>query len=84
VYILKSEKTKWLYIGYTSNLEKRLHEHTSGKSFSTRKYLPVCLVYCEAYTSKLDAIEREKRLKSYGSSVQRLKERINNSLGWAG
>lgn len=84
VYILRSEKTKWLYIGYTSDLIRRLNEHNSGKSFSTKKYLPVWLIYYEAYFSKLDAVMREKRLKNYGSCLQKLKERIENSLGGAG
>jgi len=84
VYILKSERTKWLYVGYTSDLKKRLIEHRSGKNFSTKKYLPIRLVYYEAYTSKFDALKREKMLKKYGSSLQKLKERIKNSLGGAG
>jgi putative endonuclease len=84
VYILKSEKSKWLYIGYTSDLKKRLSEHKAGKSFSTKRYIPIRLVYYETYTSKIDAIEREKQLKNYGSSLQKLKQRIKNSLGGAG
>lgn len=84
VYLLESEKTRWLYIGYTSNLSKRLEEHNSGKNYSTKKYLPVRLIYYEAYYSQLDAIDREKHLKQYGSSLQKLKERIKNSLGGAG
>jgi len=84
VYLLKSQKSKWVYIGYTSNLTKRLNEHNSGKSYSTKKYLPVRLVYYEAYSSKLDAIERERQLKHYGSSLQKLKERLRGSSGGAG
>lgn len=84
VYLLKSEKTRWLYVGYTSNLTKRLNEHNSGKNYSTKKYLPVRLIYYESYASKLDAIEREKRLKHYGSSLQKLKDRIKKSAGGAG
>jgi putative endonuclease len=63
---------------------KRLNGHNSGKNFSTKKYLPVRLIYYEAYSSKLDAIEREKRLKHYGSSLQKLKDRLEKSLGGAG
>jgi len=84
VYLLKSQKSKWVYIGYTSNLTKRLSEHNSGKNYSTRKYLPIRLVYYEAYSSKLDAIERQRQLKHYGSSLQKLKERLRESLGGAG
>jgi len=84
VYLLKSERTKWTYVGYTSNLTRRLEEHNSGKNYSTRRYLPVRLIYYEAYSSKLDATEREKHLKQYGSSLQKLKERVKGSLGGAG
>jgi len=84
VYLLKSQKSKWVYIGYTSNLTKRLSEHNSGKNYSTRKYLPIRLVYYETYSSKLDAIERQRQLKHYGSSLQKLKERLRESLGGAG
>ncbi len=80
VYILKSKQHNWLYIGCTSDLVKRLIEHNSGKSFTTKKYLPLELVYYEAYLSKIDAFEREKKLKYFGSSVAKLKKRIKNSL----
>jgi len=80
VYLLKSLKTKWVYIGYTSDLIRRLLEHQSGKNYSTRKYLPVKLVYYEAYSSRKDAVEREKILKHHGSSLLKLKDRIKEAL----
>jgi hypothetical protein len=36
VYVLESESTGSSYTGHTSNLEKRLLEHSNGKSLSTR------------------------------------------------
>lgn len=85
VYMLRSHKTKWLYIGFTSDLRNRLIEHQTGKNYSTKKYLPVGLIYYEAYISKKDAIEREKILKQHGSGVQKLKERLKWTLkGGAG
>jgi len=36
LYILKRQSTDFAYVGHTSNLEKRLIEHDSGKSLSTR------------------------------------------------
>ncbi|MCK4905712.1 GIY-YIG nuclease family protein [bacterium] len=80
VYILRNSQRDWTYIGYTSDLPKRISEHISGKCFSTKKYLPLELVYCEAYLSKIDAFEREKKLKHFGSSIAKLKQRIKNSL----
>ena len=84
IYLLKSEKSEWLYIGYTSDLAKRLKEHNAGKNYSTKRYLPVRLIYYEAYFSKSDAIEREKCLKYYGSGLRNLKDRLKKSLGGAG
>ena len=31
VYLLSSNKTPWIYIGCTNNLEGRLEEHNEGK-----------------------------------------------------
>ena len=84
VYLLNSDKKKWSYVGCTSNLDRRLNEHNNGKNNSTKKYLPVRLVYYEAFFSKSDAYQREKRLKQYGSSLQMLKTRLKGSLGEAG
>jgi putative endonuclease len=80
VYLLKSLKDNWVYIGYTSDLRKRLKEHCAGENLSTRRYLPVKLVYYEAYLSKSDAQKREKMLKQYGSGLQKLKMRLKNTL----
>jgi predicted GIY-YIG superfamily endonuclease len=57
-----------------------LDEHNSGKCFSTKGYLPIKLIYYEAYLSRTDAFNREKKLKQFGSSVAKLKMRIQNSL----
>ena len=80
VYVLKSINSNRLYIGCTSDLVRRLDEHNSGKCFSTKSYLPIKLIYYEAYLSKTDAFNREKKLKQLGSSVAKLKMRIQNSL----
>jgi putative endonuclease len=80
VYLLKSCKNDWTYTGFTSDLSRRLQQHYSGKNYSTRKYLPVELVYYEAFRSIGDAKNREKSLKSYGNSLRLLKKRIARSL----
>lgn len=80
VYIIKSEKNDSLYIGSTSDLEKRIKEHNDGKSVATKRYSPWILVYSEGYFFKEDALYREKSLKYFGKVYAQLKRRIKNSL----
>ncbi|MBT3282891.1 GIY-YIG nuclease family protein [bacterium] len=71
VYIIKNkEKIRDLYIGYTSDLRRRLKEHGVSKED---------LVYYEAYKDKDDAVRRETKLKDYKSSWGQLKKRIVKS-----
>lgn len=63
VYILFSKKDARLYIGYTNDLKRRLHEHKSGKNIATRNRLPLLLIHYEAYSTWSDAKRREKYLK---------------------
>jgi len=68
-----------IYIRCTSNLRKRLEEHKEGKIYSTRKMLPIELIYFEGFRSRKAAFEREKRLKYYGSALGHLKLRIGGA-----
>jgi putative endonuclease len=66
-YILKSVKNDKLYIGYTSDLRKRVKEHNAGKNISTKPFKPYKLIFYEAFLKKSDAKNRELYLKSgYG------------------
>lgn len=84
VYLLRSKKSGRIYVGCTSNLHKRLEEHKLAKNYSTRNLLPFELVYVEAYKSKKDAFQREKRLKHYGSALRNLKSRLKNTFDQGG
>jgi len=79
VYLLKDRFGK-LYIGFTSNLKRRLKEHASGKSKYLSLRRPIKLIYYEAYLSKLDAKERERKLKKFKNIYAGLKSRLKNSL----
>jgi len=63
-YVLLSEKDRKQYIGYTSDLRKRLKEHLDGKSFATKSRLPLKLIFYEAFVSQKDALRREKYFKT--------------------
>ncbi len=74
-YVLKSTKDNKLYIGFSSNLKKRLEEHNKGLVRATSTRFPFKLVYYEACCDKEKAVAREKTLKTgFGRSY--LKKRI--------
>ena len=78
VYVLISEDRK-SYIGYTEDLRRRFKEHNSGNNTSTRNR-KWKLAYYEAFASKEDAKERERKLKQRGSTKHSLCKRISKSF----
>ena len=64
VYVLRSEKDGKLYVGSTSNIEKRLSTHNTGKVRSTKSRKPLSLIYQENYESITVARKRELFLKT--------------------
>ena len=53
------------YTGYTTNLEKRIKAHNTGKTGAkyTRTRRPVKLIYYEEYETLHDALSREAGIK---------------------
>ncbi|NER10664.1 GIY-YIG nuclease family protein [Muriicola jejuensis] len=64
VYVLKSLNFDRHYVGFSRNPVRRLRQHNGGKNKSTKPYLPWELLFCEAYPTKEEALEREKFLKT--------------------
>ncbi|MEO0101307.1 MAG: GIY-YIG nuclease family protein [candidate division WOR-3 bacterium] len=68
VYVLKSQSTGKIYIGYTSNLTKRLKQHNDPNCkftlYTKRNPGPWELVYKEEYATRWEAMRREKELKT--------------------
>ncbi|MEM9919505.1 MAG: GIY-YIG nuclease family protein [Bacteroidota bacterium] len=64
VYVLKSMNNYRFYVGMTENVERRLKEHNSGKTKSTKGYRPWQLFFSEEYPNREEARQREKYLKS--------------------
>lgn len=55
---------KTLYTGWTTDLNRRLQAHNSGKGAKyTRSRRPVTLVYAERFESKNEAMSREWHIK---------------------
>ena len=77
VYILSNYKRTTLCIGVTSNLKRRVFEHSQGaiEGF-TQKYKVKYLVYYEVFEDILEAIHREKHLKK---KTRKKKENLINS-----
>lgn len=73
VYILYSKKDKKLYVGCTSNLEKRIKRHISGQVEATKHRRPVLLIHNEIFENKSEAFNRERFLKSLWGSREKNK-----------
>jgi putative endonuclease len=63
VYIIQSKKNTSFYIGYTSDILKRIEQHNTGKSRYTMTGIPWELVYIEEFKIKREAIIGERFLK---------------------
>jgi len=58
-YILQSQKTQKLYVGFSEDLRKRFIEHNEGRVKSTKFGRPWRLVYYEAHLNKTLARKTE-------------------------
>ena len=65
VYVLYSQRHKRIYIGYTSDIEKRFRAHNElGHKGWTVRFRPWEIVHREIFENKSDAMRRERELKS--------------------
>jgi putative endonuclease len=79
VYVLLSEKDGMFYVGFTADLKNRINEHNKGLVQSTQHRRSVKLIYYEVSLNKIDALHREKYLKtSYGKKY--IKNRLKHQL----
>jgi putative endonuclease len=80
VYLLQCSNDKSWYIGYTSDLRKRITEHQGGYGcYTTSLKNNWKLIYYESYLNKMDAQGRERFLKSGAGRVY-LKKQLKNFL----
>lgn len=62
-YIIRC-KDNTLYTGWTTDLDKRIKTHNSGKGAKyTKSRRPVTLVYYETFHTKEEAMRREWQIK---------------------
>ncbi len=75
VYVLQSYSHKFLYVGSTNNIQRRVVEHNIGKTQSTSPYKPYKLALCIALPHEKQARSLEEYFKT-GSGKTILKKRI--------
>ncbi|MBS3993104.1 MAG: GIY-YIG nuclease family protein [Bacteroidetes bacterium] len=79
IYILYSLALNRYYIGYTSDMSARIIRHNQGGKGFTGKVNDWELVYHERFETKLEALKREKEIKSWKSRIK-LQELIAGSV----
>ena len=64
-YVLYSPGFNKIYIGFSSELTNRLMAHNDSRNTGwSSRYQPWELLYSEEYTTKAEAMKREKQLKT--------------------
>ena len=81
VYMLKSKSVKTVtYVGFTSNLQKRINLHNSGKGAKFTRGRKWKLIYKEKFKSKREAISREYYIKKNRKLRNSLKNENSNPI----
>ena len=63
-YLLYSEAFNRYYVGHCEDINQRLNRHNLRKVPSTKAYAPWKLMYTEKYTTRSEASQRERVIKS--------------------
>jgi predicted GIY-YIG superfamily endonuclease len=65
VYMLRCSDGSF-YVGHTDNLENRIAAHQSGATTGyTQTRRPVSVVFVESFSTRVDALERERQIKGW-------------------
>lgn len=71
VYLLLCDN-KFFYVGISNDVSKRLNEHRSKATISTKEFSNIELVYCERHLTKKEAVKREKQLKGWSKAKKQM------------
>ncbi|MBW2006029.1 MAG: GIY-YIG nuclease family protein, partial [Deltaproteobacteria bacterium] len=63
VYVLKCKDDSF-YIGQTDDIKRRIDDHKKGKVSWTKSKWPIEIILLEEYSSRKEAVNREKNLKT--------------------
>ena len=69
LYILKSKITDKYYTGISQDPHRRLEFHNTKEKGFTSRYRPWEIVLVKEYDSKAEAMETEKKIKSWKSKL---------------
>ncbi|MBW6457653.1 MAG: GIY-YIG nuclease family protein [FCB group bacterium] len=69
VYVLKSLKDNFHYIGHNKNLRERLRSHNYKKVRSTKGHAPYKVIYTEYYLTRTEAAKRESYFKQSKGNI---------------
>ncbi len=80
VYLILSKKlNKYTsYVGYTNNIEKRLHLHNNSKGAKFTKGSSWKLIYYKKYNNKIIAMKEEYKLKKNYKLRKKIKSKYLN------
>ena len=71
IYIIYSATLDRYYVGYTAgSMKNRLKKHNSRHKGFTGKNADWMVKYIEVFTTKDDAMKREKQIKSWKSRIK--------------
>ena len=82
-YLIESTKDNRWYTGFAHDLRKRFKQHNENRVQSTKGRGPFKLIYYEDCLNVMDAVEREKYLKS-GMGKRYIKNRLKRFLSLTG
>ena len=77
VYAIQSLKDGRIYVGMNEDVDKRIFQHNSGHTFSTKGFCPWKLIYTETFPNRIEARKKEKYFKS-GIGKEFLKSIVSN------
>jgi len=64
VYAIRSLTRNYIYVGLSNDYERRIREHNDGYERTTKPYRPFELILIEEFSTRPEARQREKYLKS--------------------
>ncbi len=64
VYAISSLTKSYIYVGLSTQLDKRVDRHNKGQNKTTKPYAPFKLIYSKEFSNRKEARAYEKYLKS--------------------